>query len=113
MVFPPTRFLQNMLIEVSYGHNFFYRHKEKGQADLPGTLNMVVNPAENFLEGFEKKVSAQNMRFYQNILPGFELHFSKSQLLSLFLTYNQIGVSYGYDFFTDTNDKVKQTSQIP
>ena len=38
------------------------------------------------------------MRFCQNILHDFELHFSKSQLFSLFLTYNQIGASYGHGF---------------
>ena len=55
MIFsPPTRFLQNMLIEVSHGH-VFYRHKEQGQADLPDTLNIVVKQTENFLEAFEKK----------------------------------------------------------
>eukprot|EP00493_Phyllostaurus_siculus_P000935 UN00940 len=32
-----------------------------------GTLNMFVKPIENFLEAFEKKVSAQKMGFCQNI----------------------------------------------
>ena len=72
--------------------------------DLPDTFNVVVEVTENFLEPLEKKVAAQNMWFCQNILHDFELHFSKSQLFSLFLTYNQIGASYGHDFFTDAKN---------
>ena len=79
-------------------------------ADLPDTFNVVVKLTENFLESLEKKVAVQNMRFCQNILHDFDLHFSKSQLFSFFLTYNQIGASYGLDFFADAKNKVKQTS---
>ena len=61
--FPPTRFLQNILIEVSYGHDFFYRHKEQGQADPPDTLNIVVKLTENFLEAFEKKFQLKTWGF--------------------------------------------------
>ena len=113
MTSPPNKFFAKFFDLSVVRSRFFYQHKEQGQADLPDTMNIVVKLTENFLEGFEKKVSAQKMRFSQNILPGSELHFSKSQLLLLFLTYNQIGVSYGHDFFTDTKNKVKQTSQTP
>ena len=40
---------------------FFYWRKQRGWADLSNTLNMFVKSTENFLEAFEKKVSAQKM----------------------------------------------------
>ena len=39
----------------------------------------------------------------------FQLHFSKSQLLSLFPPYNMIGASCGHDFFTDVKNKSRRT----
>ena len=51
----------------------FYWRKELGQADLSDTLNMFVNPIENFLEAFEKKVSAPKMGFCQNLKSGWNI----------------------------------------
>ena len=67
---------------------FFYWRKEPGQADLSDTLNMFVKPIENFLDAFEKKVSAQQMGFCPRIFqPDFELHFFK---ISTFFTFPEI-----------------------
>ena len=46
---------------------FFYWRKQLGWADLSDTLNMFVKSIENFLETFEKKVSAPKMGVCQNI----------------------------------------------
>ena len=40
------------------------------------------------------------------------LHFSKSQLFSLFLTYNLMDVLYVHDLFTDAKSYVKRTSHL-
>ena len=61
---------------------------------------MYVNPTENFLEAFEKKVAAQKVRFCQNIPASF---FENLDFL-LFLTCNLIGASYGHDLFTDAKN---------
>ena len=65
---------------------------------------MFVKSIENFLEVFEKSFSSKNgdLSEYSNLI--LSLIFSKSQLVSLFLTYNPIGESYGHDFFTDANN---------
>ena len=82
--------------------SFFYWHTDVGQVDLADTLNMFVKNSENFLETFEKKrFQLKKWSFVKIFQPHFELHFSKSQLFSLFLPYNPFGVSCGYDFFTD------------
>ena len=59
-------FSKYFLIGVSCGTVFLYRRKELGYANLSSTLNMFVQSTEYFLEAFEK-VSAQNMKFCQNI----------------------------------------------
>ena len=65
-------------------HTFmnFYWRKDLCQADLSDTLNMFVKYAENFLEPFGKKVSAQNMGFCQNIPTWFWASFFQN--LNLF-----------------------------
>ena len=110
---PPTRFLQN-LFDWSVVHSRFFLPTQRTRLIGPPRYPEHCRQAyRKFSRGIWKRVSAQNMKFSRNILPSCELHFSKSQLLSLFLTYNQIGVSYDYDFFTNTRNKVKQASQIP
>ena len=76
----------------------FYWRKELGQADLPDTLNMFVKPIENFLEAFEKSFSPKIGALSEYSNPILSFIFSKSQLFSLFLTYNPIDVSCGHDF---------------
>ena len=66
-----------------------------------------------FSRGIWKKFQLKIWGFIRIFQPDFELHFSKSQLFSLFLTYNLIGVSYGHDFFTDAKRKAKRTFRIP
>ena len=46
-------------------------------------------------------------------IPILSFIFQKSQLFSLFPTYNLIGVSYGHDFFTGAKIQPLQTFQIP
>ena len=65
---------------------------------MNGQLNVFVKSTENFLEDFEKSFNPKNgvLSEYSNLILSFI--FSKSQLFSLFLTYNPIGVSCGHDF---------------
>lgn len=75
----------------------------------PNFCLTVATPQLNFLGSFNfEKVSAQNISFCHKV---FELHFSKSRFLSIFLTYNEIGVPYGHDFFS-TNAKIYHTSNV-
>ena len=55
--------------------------------DLSDTLNMFVKPTKNFLEAFEKKVSAQKWGFVRIFQTDFGLHFFK---ISTFFTFPDI-----------------------
>ena len=95
-----------------------YWRKDTTFANFSDTSNMLVKSTEMFLEAFQKKVCSKKNEFlseYSILILSFI--FKKSQLFSLFLTYNLIGVSYGHAFFTFflTGAKIKalQTFQIP
>eukprot|EP00493_Phyllostaurus_siculus_P011828 UN11998 len=48
---------------------------------------MSVKPTEHFLEALEKKISAQKVRFCQNISASFHIHFFK---ISIFFAFPDI-----------------------
>ena len=82
--------------------------------DLPRYLERCRRPHRKFSRNtLKKKFQLKTCRFVRIFELDFELHFSKSQLFRIFLTYIQIGASYGHDFFTDAKNKVERTSQIP
>ena len=65
-------------------------------------LEHIRKANRKFSRDLWRKVSAQKTKVlseYSNLILSFI--FSKSQLFSLFLPYNPIGVSCGHDFFTD------------
>ena len=80
-------FFLNMFVLLCHTFTNFYWRKDLCQADLSDTLNMFVKYAENFLEPFGKKVSAQNMGFVRIFRPDFELHFFK---ISTYFTFPDI-----------------------
>ena len=81
----------------------FCQRKALGQAHLLDTLNMFVKFTEIFVEASKKSFGSNHeiLSEYSNSILSFI--FSKSQLFSLFLSYNLIGVLCGYDFFTEAN----------
>ena len=92
MIFPQQVFFNIFWLKCHMTLIFLWNNLQS-LAHLLGTFNVVVKLEENFLSPFKTKVAAENMRFCQNILHEFELHFSKSQLFWFILTYNQIGAS--------------------
>ena len=101
-------FHRYLLIGVSCDHDFFTDAKNKVSGP-PRYLQRCRKAYRKFSRATWKKIAVQNMRFCQNILHDFELHFSKSQLFSLFLTYNQIGASYGHDFLLTQRTRLDGT----
>ena len=69
--------------------------------DLSDTLHDFIKFTGNFLEAFEKNFQLKTGRFVRIFQADFALHFFKTSIFPLFLTYNLLGVSYGHDIFTN------------
>ena len=78
-------------------HDFFTDAKSYVRR-TSDTLNMFVKSTENFLDALEKNFSPKNGGLSEYSNPTWASFFSKSQLFSLFLTYNLISVSCGLNF---------------
>ena len=75
--------------------------------DLIDTLNVLVKPTENFIEGFEKKFQLKTLGFVKIFQPDFGIHFQKISIFSIFLTYNPMDASCNYAFFTEAKIQVR------
>ena len=51
--------------------------------DLIDTLNVLVKPTENFIEGFEKKFQLKTLGFVKIFQPDFGIHFQKLSIFSI------------------------------
>ena len=85
--FPPRRLLQYNLMGVSYGNDFFLRTQRTMLIGPLRYLQRVRKAYRNFSGGTRKNVSAQNMKFCQNVPTHFELNFFN---ISTFFTFPYI-----------------------
>ena len=51
--------------------------------DLIDTLNVLVKPTENFIEGFEKKFQLKTLGFVRIFQFDFGIHFQKISIFSI------------------------------
>ena len=72
--------------------------------DLIDTLNVLVKPTENFIEGFEKKFQLKTLGFVRIFQPDFGIHFQKISIFSINLMlwadfFFQVPTEKIYEFY--------------
>ena len=98
MIFPPQDVFEIIIWLICRMVTIFLLTQSARLSGPSRYLERFHKVYRKFSRGIWKKFQLKIWGFIRIFQPDFELHFSKSQLFSLFLTYNLIGVSYGHDF---------------